>query len=334
MASAQRAQIRVGISGWRYPGWRGDFYPPGLPQRRELEFAARHFDSIELNGSFYSLQRPEHYAAWYADTPPGFVFAVKGSRYITHMRKLREIEAPLANFFASGLLCLEDKLGPILWQFPPQLAFDERLEAFIRRLPRDTEQAAALARQHDARLLGRSSTRSVAWRALRHCFEVRHPSFACPELISLLRRHGIGLVVADSAGRWPYLEDVTADFMYVRLHGDVKLYESGYSRVALRRWAERVHAWSSGNEPEDARRVSARALPLRRRRDVYVYFDNDMKVRAPYDALALRRALGLADATARRPTAPASSSPGSRPRSKPGAAPSALAAVASSRRSA
>jgi uncharacterized protein YecE (DUF72 family) len=312
MASAQRTHIRIGISGWRYPGWRGDFYPKGLPQRRELEFAARHFDSIELNGSFYSLQRPEHYAAWYADTPPGFVFAVKGSRYITHMRKLRDIEVPLANFFASGLLCLEDKLGPILWQFPPQLAFDERFEAFIRHLPRDTGQAVALARRHDARLLGRSSTRTGACRVLRHCFEVRHPSFACPELISLLRRHGIGLVVADTAGRWPYLEDVTADFVYVRLHGDVKLYESGYSRVALRRWAERVRAWSSGDEPSDAQTVGARALPLRRGRDVYVYFDNDMKVRAPYDALALRRALGPSETRSSLPRAVSASAAVSR----------------------
>jgi uncharacterized protein YecE (DUF72 family) len=288
------AQIRIGISGWRYAGWRGDFYPTGLLQRRELEFAAEHFDSIEINGSFYALQRPESYSAWYAETPPGFVFAVKGSRYITHMRKLREIEAPLANFFASGLLRLEEKLGPILWQFPPQLGFDERFEEFIRRLPRDTEQAAELARQHDARLEGRSCTRTGGRRRLRHAFEVRHESFRSPEFIALLRRHGIGLVVADTAGRFPYLEDVTADFVYVRLHGDVKLYESGYSAAALRRWAERIRCWSSGAEPQAAVRVAPQApRPRRGQRDVYVYFDNDMKVRAPYDAISLRRALGL-----------------------------------------
>src|SRR5690606_13698080 len=147
--------IRIGISGWRYGGWRGVFYPPDLPQRRELEYASRAFDTIEINGSFYSLQRPESFAAWYAATPPGFVFAVKGGRYVTHFLKLREVERPLANFFASGVLALREKLGPLLWQLPPQLAFDgERMERFLALLPRDTEAALALARRRDARMHG------------------------------------------------------------------------------------------------------------------------------------------------------------------------------------
>lgn len=288
-----RMAISVGISGWRYAGWRGDFYPAGLPQRSELEFAARHFDSVEINGSFYSLQRPECYSRWARETPGRFKFAVKGSRYITHMLKLRNVEVPLANFFASGVLCLERKLGPILWQFPAQLSFDSRFEAFIELLPRDTLRAAELARRHDARLSGRSATTTTARRRIRHAFEVRHPSFCCPEFIDLLRRHRIGLVVADTARRFPYMEDVTANFVYVRLHGAKELYVSGYGRRAIASWAERIRAWSAGSEPGDAVRVHERPAPRRTGRDVYVYFDNDAKVRAPYDAMALRRALGL-----------------------------------------
>jgi uncharacterized protein YecE (DUF72 family) len=292
-ARALRSRIRVGISGWRYAGWRGKFYPAGLVHRAELGFAAERFDSIELNGSFYSLQRPESYRSWYAEVPPDFRFSVKGSRYITHMLKLRNVGTALANFFASGVLALEDKLGPILWQFPPQLAFDGRFEEFLEQLPHDTAQATALARRHDERLRGRSFMASGSQRPLLHAFEVRHPSFCTPEFIALLRRYGAAAVVADTAGRWPMLQDVTAEFVYVRLHGDVTLYESGYGRAALERWAERIRAWSSGEEPAGVCRVW-RPAPVRRRgRDVYVYFDNDAKVHAPYDAQALRRLLGL-----------------------------------------
>lgn len=288
------ARLRVGISGWRYAGWRGDFYPRGLPQKRELEFAAGHFDSVEINGSFYSLQRPESYAAWAAQTPSDFVFSVKGSRYITHMLKLRNVEAALANFFASGVLALGPKLGPILWQFPPQLGFDGRFAEFSERLPPDTERAAELAQRHDARASGRSETHTDARRPLRHAFEVRHPSFLCPEYIALLRRHRIGNVIADTAGRWPSPEDVSADFVYVRLHGDVKLYESGYGPAAIERWAQRVRQWAQGSAPADALCASPRPPRARKGRDVYVYLDNDAKVHAPYDAIALRAALGLA----------------------------------------
>jgi uncharacterized protein YecE (DUF72 family) len=304
------AKLRVGISGWRYAGWRGAFYPPELPQKRELEFAASHFDSVEINGSFYSLQRPESYVSWAEQTPPDFVFSVKGSRYITHLLKLRNVEAALANFFASGVLALGPKLGPILWQFPPQLGFDGRFAEFGERLPRDTEQAAQLAERHDRRLLGRSDTRTDKRRPLRHAFEVRHPSFLCPEYIALLRRQRIGAVIADTAGRWPSPEDVTADFVYVRLHGDVKLYESGYGPAAIERWAHRVRQWGQGSAPDDAVRASPRPPRARQSRDVYVYFDNDAKVHAPYDAIALRAALGLAS------RAPAAASAGKKSRSR------------------
>jgi len=286
-------RIRVGISGFRYAAFRGVFYPKGLPARRELAYAAERFDTIELNGPFYSLQRPHTYASFRDETPDDFVFAVKGSRFITHMKKLRDVTTALANFFASGVLCLERKLGPILWQLPPNLGFSrDRFEAFFELLPRDTDAAVALARHHDARVEGRSAVATDARRRIRHALEVRSPSAATPELVELLRRHHIALVVSDTGGRFPYLEDVTADFMYVRLHGDVELYASGYSRSKIRKWARRIEAWHAGKEPADAVRVTEPSPPRRAGRDVYVYFDNDAKVHAPFDALALARELG------------------------------------------
>ena len=268
--------ILVGISGWRYGPWRGVFYPRDLPQGRELEYASRALPTIEINGTFYSLQRPEFFEAWYDATPRGFVFAIKGSRFITHMKRLRDVEKPLANFFASGLFNLREKTGPFLWQFPPQFAYDrERLEAFFDMLPRDTESALALARKRDARVKGRSRLAIDRNRKLRHAIEIRHESFRDPSFIALLRRQRIALVVADTAGKWPLMEDVTANFVYVRLHGEKKLYVSGYTEAALDRWASRIAAWSA-------------------KRDVYVYFDNDAKVKAPFDARRLIEKLGLA----------------------------------------
>jgi uncharacterized protein YecE (DUF72 family) len=267
--------VRVGISGWRYEPWRGVFYPQDLAQRRELEFCGLHFPTVEINGSFYSLQRPEYYEAWYRETPPGFVFAVKGSRYITHLLRLNHIEKPLANFYASGILALKDKLGPFLWQFPEMFHFKpERLEAFFELLPRTTQQALALARRRDGRMTGRARLAIDANRPLRHVVEVRHASFINGDFISLLKKHRIGLVVADTAGRWPKMFDLTADFVYVRLHGDKEIYASGYTRRALDAWAARIREWD-------------------RRGDVYVYFDNDVKVKAPYDALSLMDKLDL-----------------------------------------
>ncbi len=286
--------VRIGISGWRYPPWRGVFYPPKLAQRRELAFASRMLPSIEINGSFYSLQRPEQYGAWYEDTPDGFVFAIKGSRYITHMLKLKEVRAPLANFFASGVLRLREKTGPFLWQFPPQLGYQpERFDAFFSMLPRDTAAALALAREHDGRLEGRAWLEIDRRRPLRHAVEIRHPSFVDPGFIALLRKHRIALVVADTAGRWPLLEDLTADFVYLRLHGDAELYASGYSDAALDRWTERIDAWRRGTQVADARLASPRSARPRLRRDVFCYFDNDVKVHAPYDAAHLAARLGV-----------------------------------------
>ena len=282
--------VRIGISGWRYPPWRGVFYPPDLPQREELAYASRCFDTIELNGSFYSLQTPASYQQWHDATPDDFVFAIKGSRYITHIKRLRDIDKPLANFFASGLLRLRGKLGPFLWQLPPTLRYDRSLmDEFLSQLPRDTEQARDLARRRDSRLHGRSALAIDRKRPVRHAVEVRHDSFRDASFIALLRRHGVALVVADTAGRWPLIEDVSAGFMYLRLHGDAELYVSGYDDAALDHWAARVRCWAGGSQPSNARTVSESRPRPRRSRDVYCYFDNDAKVRAPFNAQALAR---------------------------------------------
>jgi uncharacterized protein YecE (DUF72 family) len=289
--ATRRGHIRIGISGWVYRGWRGSFYPPGLRQADELSYASRHFDTVEINGTHYSLQRPESCARWRDETPDDFVFSVKGSRFITHMKQLGDIEAPLANFFAQGILRLGTKLGPLLWQFAPRFRFDtDKLEAFFRLLPRTTAEAADLAKCHDHRLAGRAWTNAVTERPLRHAIEIRHPGFLDPDLVALLRRHGIALVFADAVD-WPYAEDVTADFLYLRLHGSEEHYASGYSDETLDRWAARIALWSAGGEPNDVRLIDPDHRSARLARDVYVYFDNDAKVRAPFDAQALRRRL-------------------------------------------
>ncbi|HEX7369232.1 MAG TPA: DUF72 domain-containing protein [Rhodanobacteraceae bacterium] len=282
------ARIRIGISGWRYAPWRGVFYPKDLVQRAELHYASRRFPSIELNGSFYSLQTPRSYARLYEQTPRGFRFAVKAPRFITHVRRLREIEAPLANFFASGLFELQEKLGPILWQFPPSFKYNHDLFArFFEALPHDTEAALKLAWRRDARMQGRVRLAIDRKRRLHHAIEIRHPGFLEASFIALLREHEIALVVADTAGKWPYVEEVTASFVYVRLHGDKQLYTSGYTDAALDRWADRIRAWHAGSQPQDAVRV-IQTPPLRRpSRDVYCYFDNDVKAHAPADAARL-----------------------------------------------
>jgi uncharacterized protein YecE (DUF72 family) len=302
------ASIRIGISGWRYAPWRSSFYPASLPQRAELEYASRTFPTIEINGSFYSLQRPEHYALWRTQTPRGFVFSVKGGRYITHMLRLRDSEQALANFLASGLFNLREKLGPMLWQFPPDFRYDrDRMERFFRQLPRDTEGARALARRRARWMKGRVRLAIDAPRPLRHAVEVRHESFNEPSFIELLREQRIALVIAETAGQWPMAQDVTADFMYLRLHGDKELYRSGYSDRALAHWARRISAWHAGFEPADAARVAASGPPAKEPRDVYCYFDNtDVKLRAPVDARSLMRKLGIewpggADADAPQP---------------------------------
>lgn len=277
-SSAQARTARIGISGWSYPSWRGDFYPKGLRQRDELSYAAARFGSIELNGSFYSLQRPERYAAWRAAVPEDFVFSVKGGRFITHMRRLRQPRQALANFFASGVLALEDKLGPVLWQLPADLPFDAAvLDAFCRELPMSTGEAARLAADHDEKLDGRALTTATRDRPLVHALEVRNAGFGTAECIDILRAHGIALVISDGAGRWPLLRELTSGIVYVRLHGHTELYRSDYSPQSLGYWARQVDEWTTGASAPDGRA-----------RDVYVYFDNDGRGFAPHNALALQ----------------------------------------------
>ena len=295
-----RGEIRIGISGWRYTPWRGVFYPPKLPQRRELEFAAHHFSAIEINGTFYSLQRPESFRRWAAETPSDFLFTLKGSRFITHMKKLRNIDEAFSNLLASGLLALGPKLGPILWQLPPQQRFDpDRLAAFFSLLPRSTAAAAILAQRCSDRMLPRSILEAEIDIPLRHTLEVRHESFCTPAFLDLLRAHDIGLTVADTV-EWPLLLDATSSLVYIRLHGSEQLYASGYSAESLDLWAHRILAWAHGDTPaatptpleaiNPARRLFA-APAARTPRDVLVFFDNDIKVRAPFDAIALERRL-------------------------------------------
>jgi uncharacterized protein YecE (DUF72 family) len=272
-------RVHVGISGWRYPAWRGDFYPKGLPQRRELEYAASHLTSIEINGSFYSLQRPTSYAAWRAEAAAvrdDFVFAVKGGRYVTHLKRLVDVDAALANFFASGVLALGPMLGPFLWQLPERLAFDAAvLDDFLGRLPRTTTEVAALAARHDDKVAeDRALTTTDSDRPVRHALEFRSPTFATSEAMAVLREHEVACVLADTAGRWPRVEEDTAAFRYVRLHGDRELYASGYTDRALDQWATRCRAWAEAGQ------------------DVFVYFDNDIKGYAPHDAMALIARLG------------------------------------------
>jgi len=289
-------RIHIGISGWRYPGWRGTFYPADLKQASELRYASGRMQTIEINGTHYSLQAPDSWRRWYADTPPGFVFSVKGSRYLTHMLRFRGETATTAcaNFFAQGLFALKDKLGPLLWQFPPSLRFDPaHMERFLSLLPPDTEAALALARRHDARV--REPYLQIdRKRALRHAVEVRHDSFVDPAFVKLLRRHKVALVVSDSTEAWPQFEDLSARFVYIRLHGTETKYSGEYADAALERWARRIEAWSRGTQPDDAR-LAAPALqpPRAATRDVYCYFDNDTKTQAPFDAGRLMDRLRL-----------------------------------------
>ena len=285
------ARIRIGLSGWSYDSWRGDFYPDRLARTRQLSFASRQFESLEINGSFYGMLNPNTYRRFYAETPVGFLFALKGSRFITHNKKLRDVASPLANFLASGPLLLREKLGPMLWQLEDRTQFDaDKVNAFLELLPRTTDAAAQLARHHDHRI-------REPWvhidrkRRIRHALEIRHPSFFTAEMVRAARRTGTALVFSD-AGDWQYTEEITAGFIYIRLHGVPKTYVSRYDDAALEGWAERILAWQEGNERADARRITDRAPPRRRTRDVYVYFDNDAHGHAYRDAARLAGMLG------------------------------------------
>jgi uncharacterized protein YecE (DUF72 family) len=272
------ARCFVGISGYDYAGWRGSFYPPDVPRHSWLAFASRIYNSVELNGTFYSLKSPAVFERWATAVPDDFVFAIKGGRFITHNLKLRNCERALGNFFASGILALGRKTGPFLWQLPATYRFDaERMDIFMRKLPRDSQQAEAVAAQHDDRLRRGALVDATEHVPYRHAFEVRHPSYFCNEFYEILRAHGCGFVIADSAGKFGYAEKVTADFVYVRLHGASALYASDYTDEELESWAGKIRHWTSSPHA----------------RDVYVYFDNDAKVHAPHNAMQLADLVGL-----------------------------------------
>lgn len=264
------ARAFIGTSGYDYPGWRGHFYPTDIPRRAWLAFASRVVNSIELNGTFYSLKSPANFATWVAETPDDFVFAVKGGRYITHNLKLRNCAAALGNFFASGILALGEKTGPFLWQLPASYRFDaERIDSFLAMLPRTSVDGEAVARQEDGRLKRGLLTEATADVSYRHALEVRHPSYFHNEFYDILRRHNCAFVISDTAGKFAYAEEVTADFVYVRLHGSTSLYTSDYTDAELAYWASLSRGWMADG------------------RDVYVYFDNDARTHAPYNAMQL-----------------------------------------------
>lgn len=287
------AEVRIGISGWTYPPWRGVFYPEKLRQKDELAYASSKFRTIEINGTFYGMQKPDSFLKWFEATPEDFLFSVKGPRYVTHLRRLRDVEIPLASFFASGVLRLGKKLGPLLWQFPPSMKFDENLfSTFFALLPHDTDQAVMLAQRHDGRP-GRSGwAETDKKRPVRHAVEIRHESFRDKAFIALLRSHDIALVCADTV-EWPHLMDVTSDFLYCRLHGSEQLYASGYNSSALDEWEHRICCWAKGVEPPGAERVGGPANQRKSGRNVFLYFDNDIKVKAPENAAELAMRLKL-----------------------------------------
>jgi uncharacterized protein YecE (DUF72 family) len=257
-------KIRVGLSGWSYKEWRGGFYPDDLPQTEELAYAAARFPTLEINRTFYSLVEPETMRGWYQSTPYDHRFSVKGSRFITHNKKLGDVEEPMKRFMASGLAHLKHKLGPILWQLGPNLRFrPDRVESFLAGLPR-----------------------KLGDRRLRHAIEPRHPSFFVPDMARLTREHNVGIAISHSSA-WPYTEELTAGFVYVRLHGPRELYASAYTEAELEEWAGRLERWARGAEPDDARRITDLDPPKRKSRDVYVYFDNDSGGHAPRNAEAL-----------------------------------------------
>jgi uncharacterized protein YecE (DUF72 family) len=243
--------LRVGIGGWVYPPWRGTFYPPGLPQARELSYASRQVTAIEINGTFYGAQKPASFRRWHDDTPENFIFSLKGPRYATHRADLAAAGGSIDRLFSSGVLELRDKLGPILWQFAPWTRYEEESFAvFLELLPRE-----------------------LGGRALRHVVEVRHRSFVSPSFIELLRRHGVAIAFVDD-DNYPAFEDVTADFVYARLRRCIEDEPLGYPADALDCWAERF-----------------RRLAEEERRDCFVYFINGAKLRAPAAAAALLQRL-------------------------------------------
>ncbi len=262
--TTRRGRIYLGIGGWTYAPWRGIFYPAGLPHARELEYAARHLTSIEVNGTFYRTQSAASYRTWAAEVPDGFVFALKGPRFAVNRRVLAEAGNSVKRFVDSGISELGDRLGPILWQFAPTKKFDEAdFGAFLELLPA-----------------------TVDGQRLRHVVEVRHDSFCTPAFIALLRRFAVPVVYAEHA-TYPAIADLVGDFVYARLQKGKDAVNTGYPDAALADWARRLRTWADGGAPDDLTRIDADAAPDPRPRDVFAYVIHEGKIRAPAAAMAL-----------------------------------------------
>ena len=260
--------IHVGIGGWTFAPWRGPFYPPGLTQAKELAYAGSKLTAIEINGTFYRTQAPASFVKWRNEVPVGFVFSVKAPRVATHRTALLESQPSVARFLDSGLVELGDRLGPILWQFPPTRHFDpDHFADFLSLLP---------ASHHGI--------------ALRHVIEARHPSFTCPEWFALLRQHGVAAAIIDS-DKHALLGDLTAPFVYARLQHNAEAEPEGYTAEGLDLWAERARHWASGNPVTDLTLVTTPADPAPR--ECFVFFISGDKVRAPDAAQALIRRLAV-----------------------------------------
>ena len=268
MSGTATGVIRIGIGGWTYEPWRGTFYPDKLPQKRELEYASRQLTSIEINGTFYGSQKPDTYAKWRDETPDGFVFSLKAPRFSTNRRTLADAGDTIARFFASGVMELKDKLGPINWQLPPTKKFDPiDFEAFLKLLPQEAE-----------------------GRMLRHVVEVRHDSFRSADFVALMRERGVAVAIAADSS-YPQIADPTAPFVYARIMGTKETEEVGYSDAALDLWAARAKAWASGAVTDGLDRIQPQRVD-RKARDVYLYVISGDKVRNPAAAMALLRRLG------------------------------------------
>ncbi len=261
--TGKTGQIRIGIGGWTFEPWRGVFYPKGLPHSKELAYAAERLTSIEVNGTFYRTQKPAVFRKWASEVPPGFVFALKGVRYATNRRVLKEAGDSIKRFLDSGVTELGDRLGPLLWQFAPTKKFDAAdFGSFLELLP-DTFDG----------------------RPIRHVIEVRHPSFATPEFVALLRKFNRPVVFTDHAN-YPNIADVTGDFVYARLQQGKDTAPTAYPPKALAAWASRLQTWAKGGEPDDLPRVE-KAKSKSKPRDVFAYVIHEGKVRAPAAAMAL-----------------------------------------------
>ncbi|MDR3386256.1 MAG: DUF72 domain-containing protein [Rudaea sp.] len=271
MTSAQHGRIRVGIGGWIYAPWRKNFYPDGLAQRRELEYASRQLSVIEINSTWYGAQKPATYAKWRSETPEGFVFSLKAPRYATEAMRLAGVGKLVTDFVSGGLAELGDRLGPILWQFPPSRRFErDDFAALLDLLPRELE-----------------------GRPLRHVLEVRHTSFLCAGYLELARAHRLPSVFTDST-EYPSFADLTGDFVYARLMRSHAGIPAGYADDALDGWAGRAHKWAAGGDPDDLPHVGIKASFDRQNgnpRDVYIYFISAAKERNPAAALALSQRL-------------------------------------------